>query len=219
MIIWCRAIHAGPGTTKYKQEREEQRKAAEASGHTQAWNPLFMRPDTVWFCYLICTCSKWIEFWLKNTPTSKVLLQFHSSHQSTFTSVLQIAENVARQYGMSKSEFLDPGAEDLAVRMALGETHIIAETKRSLSDEGVDVEVLEEVASGRMGKVNRSKSVILVKNLPFTTSEADLVSMFGVFGTLGRVILPPTKTLALVSLCISAYQLKCKNLCQSLFCS
>jgi multiple RNA-binding domain-containing protein 1 len=54
------------------------------------------------------------------------------------------------------------------------------------------------VASGRMGKVNRSKSVILVKNLPFTTSEADLVSMFGVFGTLGRVILPPTKTLALV---------------------
>jgi multiple RNA-binding domain-containing protein 1 len=155
---------------------------------------------------------------LKNTPTSKVLLQFHSSHQSTFTSVLQIAENVARQYGMSKSEFLDPGAEDLAVRMALGETHIIAETKRSLSDEGVDVEVLEEVASGRMGKVNRSKSVILVKNLPFTTSEADLVSMFGVFGTLGHVILPPTKTLALVSLCISAYQLKCKNLCQSLFC-
>jgi multiple RNA-binding domain-containing protein 1 len=52
------AIHAGPGTTKYKQEREEQRKVAEASGHTQAWNPLFMRPDTVWFCYLICTCSK-----------------------------------------------------------------------------------------------------------------------------------------------------------------
>jgi multiple RNA-binding domain-containing protein 1 len=108
---------------------------------------------------------------------------------------------VARQYGMSKSEFLDPSAEDLAVRMALGETHIIAETKRSLSDEGVNIEVLESVASGKEIKVNRSTTVILVKNLPFSTSEADLVSMFGIFGGLARVILPPTKTLALVSGC------------------
>ncbi|XP_024381120.1 uncharacterized protein [Physcomitrium patens] len=145
----------GPGSTKFKQEKESQRKAAELSGNTKAWNPLFMRPDT-------------------------------------------IAENVARQYNMTKSEFLDPNADDLAVRMALGETHIIAETKRALSDEGVNVEVLEDVASGKEIKVTRSSTVILVKNLPFSTTEDELVSMFGVFGSIARVILPPTKTLALV---------------------
>lgn len=30
-----------------KKRREEQRKAAEASGDTRAWNSLFMRPNTV----------------------------------------------------------------------------------------------------------------------------------------------------------------------------
>ena len=113
--------------------------------------------------------------------------------------LLQVAENVARQYNMTKSEFLDPNADDLAVRMALGETHIIAETKRALADEGVNVEVLDEVASGKEVKVNRSSTVLLVKNLPFLTTEAELVSMFGVFGSIARVILPPTKTLALVN--------------------
>ena len=112
--------------------------------------------------------------------------------------ILQVAENVARQYNMTKSEFLDPNADDLAVRMALGETHIIAETKRALSDEGVNIEVLEEVASGKEVKVNRSSTVMLVKNLPFSTTEAELISMFGVFGSIARLILPPTKTLALV---------------------
>ncbi|RWW83567.1 hypothetical protein BHE74_00007924 [Ensete ventricosum] len=36
-------------TTKksLKHQREEQKKASEASGDTRAWNSLFMRPDTV----------------------------------------------------------------------------------------------------------------------------------------------------------------------------
>lgn len=38
--------------------------------------------------------------------------------------------------GVSKSELLDREAGDLAVRMALGETHVIAETKRALGDAG-----------------------------------------------------------------------------------
>lgn len=38
--------------------------------------------------------------------------------------------------GVSKSELLDREAGDMAVRMALGETHVIAETKRALGDAG-----------------------------------------------------------------------------------
>lgn len=109
-----------------------------------------------------------------------------------------IAENVARKYGVSKSDLLNPEADDLAVRMALGETHIIAETKKTLSSEGVNIEILEDLASGKVEKMKRSNHVLLIKNLPFSTSEADLVQMFGRFGGLERVILPPTKTMALV---------------------
>ncbi len=38
--------------------------------------------------------------------------------------------------GVSKSELLDREAGDLAVRVALGETHVIAETKRALGEAG-----------------------------------------------------------------------------------
>ncbi|KAF7803955.1 multiple RNA-binding domain-containing protein 1 [Senna tora] len=138
-----------------KQKREEERKAAEASGDTRAWNSLFMRPDTV-------------------------------------------VENIARKYGVSKSDLLDREADDLAVRIALGETQVIAETKKALTNAGVNVESLEEFANGNKDGVKRSKHVLLVKNLPYGSSENELAKMFGKFGSLDKIILPPTKTLALV---------------------
>lgn len=58
-----------------------------------------------------------------------------------------MAEGIAQKYGVSKSELLSPEAGDLAVRMALGETHIIAETKKALEQQGVDVSMLERWAS------------------------------------------------------------------------
>lgn len=138
-----------------KQQREEERKASEARGNTQAWNSLYMRPDTV-------------------------------------------VENIARKYGVSKSELLDRESDDLAVRIALGETQVIAETKKALSNAEVNIASLEEFASGRSDGLKRSNHVILVKNLPYSSSENELVTMFGKFGSLDKVILPPTKTLALV---------------------
>ena len=64
--------------------------------------------------------------------------------------------------------------------MALGETHIIQETKQYLEEEGVRLEAFE-------GKRKRSKTVIIVKNIPFEISEDDLREVFGKYGSLGRV--------------------------------
>ncbi|XP_030512934.1 multiple RNA-binding domain-containing protein 1 isoform X1 [Rhodamnia argentea] len=139
----------------FKQRREEDRKASEASGDTKAWNTMFMRADTV-------------------------------------------VENIARKYGISKSDFLDYEADDLAVRIALGETQVIAETKKALTDAGVNVTSLEELASQRAEGLKRSNHVLLVKNLPYGCSEAELAKMFEKFGGLDQIILPPTKTMALV---------------------
>ena len=44
----------------------------------------------------------------------------------------------------------------------------------------------------------RSKTVILVKNLPANTSEEEITTMFERFGHLGRVVLPPSGITAIV---------------------
>ncbi|KAH1215224.1 Multiple RNA-binding domain-containing protein 1 [Glycine max] len=138
-----------------KQQRQEKRKADEASGDTRAWNSLFMRSDTV-------------------------------------------VENIARKFGVSKSDLLDREADDLAVRIALGETQVISETKKAFKNAGVNVEALEELANNKTDELKRSNHVLLVKNLPYGSTENELAKMFGKFGSLDKIILPPTKTLALV---------------------
>ncbi|KAJ4724397.1 RNA binding protein [Melia azedarach] len=109
-----------------------------------------------------------------------------------------VVENIARKHCVSKSDLLDREADDLAVRIALGETQVIAETKKALTNAGVNVSSLEEFASGKTDGSKRSNHVFLVKNLPYDSSEGELAKMFGKFGSLDKVILPPTKTLALV---------------------
>ncbi|CAK7335869.1 unnamed protein product [Dovyalis caffra] len=143
------------GSKTLKQRREDERKAAEASGDTRAWNSFFFHHDTV-------------------------------------------IENIARRHGVTKSDLLDREADDLAVRVALGETQVIAETKKALTNAGVNITALEEIAAGKKDGMKRSNHVLLVKNLPYGSSESELAEKFGKFGSLDKIILPPTKTLALV---------------------
>lgn len=109
-----------------------------------------------------------------------------------------VVENIVRKHGISRNEFLEREADDLAVRIALGETQVIAETKMALSNAGVNVAALEEFASKKNSNMSRSNHVILVKNLPYGSTEGELANMFVKFGSLDKIILPPTKTLAVV---------------------
>ncbi|GMH38972.1 hypothetical protein BSKO_06870 [Bryopsis sp. KO-2023] len=114
-----------------------------------------------------------------------------------------VTEAIAAHYGVSKSELMDRDASDLGVRMALGETQIIAKTKDALGDAGVSVEKMEEAAAAA-GKasssvsVSRSSTTLLIKNLPYMTEREELQGMFGDIGPLLRLVLPPTKVLAIV---------------------
>ncbi|CAL5030112.1 unnamed protein product [Urochloa decumbens] len=109
-----------------------------------------------------------------------------------------VAEYIARKNGISKSELLDREADNLAVILALGETQVFSETKKHLSRSGVNVAALEEFATKRTEKSKRSNHVILVKNLPFSTSEEELAAIFQKHGSLDKIIVPPTRVLALV---------------------
>ena len=82
---------------------------------------------------------------------------------------------------------LDPEAStSIAVRMALAETEIVNETKEFLKKSGIDVDALTSTDA----KVKRSKTVILVKNLPFGTTADEIDILFSPFGTLDRVLMP-----------------------------
>ncbi|KAJ3022223.1 hypothetical protein HKX48_006745 [Thoreauomyces humboldtii] len=113
------------------------------------------------------------------------------SWNSLFMNSDAVAEAMAKKLGVRKSDILNPDAENMAVRLALAETHIIAETKKYLEDEGIDLSAFEK-------RKTRSKTVLLVKNIPYNTEEEELQELFGKFGTLGRLVLPPARTIALV---------------------
>ncbi|KAE8707963.1 multiple RNA-binding domain-containing protein 1-like isoform X3 [Hibiscus syriacus] len=113
---------ANQGSKSFKQKREEERKASEASGDTRARNSLFMR-----------------------------LIQLLKT----------LLGNMVNQ--------------------------------NSLTNSGVNISSLEEIAAGKMDGRKRSNHVLLVKNLPYGSSEGELAKMFGKLGSLDMIILPPTK--------------------------
>lgn len=78
----------------------------------------------------------------------------------------------------------------MAVRLALAETQIVNETKEFFENHGIILDTF--------GKKERSDTIILVKNIPYGTTEDDLRQLFGKFGELGRVLIPPAKTIAVV---------------------
>lgn len=109
---------------------------------------------------------------------------------SLFMSGDAIAASIADRLGVSKADVLNPEADNQAVRLALAETQIVTETKEFFGKHGIVLDAFS--------KKERSDTVILVKNIPYGTSEEELRSLFGKHGDLGRVLLPPAKTIAIV---------------------
>jgi len=105
---------------------------------------------------------------------------------------------VAAMYGVDKGDLLSTETEDVAVRVALGEAQVIANTKKELGDVGVNVHALESAAESRENvKIARSQHSILIKNLPYESEESDLREMCEKFGTLSQLVLPSTRTIAI----------------------
>lgn len=101
---------------------------------------------------------------------------------------------MADRLGVSKSELLDPTSSDAALKQAHAETQIIQETKQYFKDHGANLE-----AFGKNPKYKQKDDrVILVKNFPYGTSREEITKMFNEFGQLGRVLMPPAGTIAIV---------------------
>ncbi|XP_046556854.1 probable RNA-binding protein 19 [Haliotis rubra] len=133
------------------------------------------------------------SFKKKKEAEQKSMAKSSHNWNTMFIGANAVADTMAERYGTSKSQILDAsGKESLGVRMALGETQIVSETRDFLLDNGVSLDSFSQAAAPR------SKTVILAKNLPAGTNELELREKFEKYGTLGRFLLPPARVSALI---------------------
>uniref|UniRef100_A0A8C9C5G6 RNA binding motif protein 19 n=1 Tax=Phocoena sinus TaxID=42100 RepID=A0A8C9C5G6_PHOSS len=131
----------------------------------------------------------------KKKKESKDKANSSSSHNwnTLFMGPNAVADAIAQKYSAAKSQVFDHETKgSVAVRVALGETQLVQEVRRFLLDNGVSLDSFSQAAA------ERSKTVILVKNLPAGTLAAELQETFGRFGSLGRVLLPEGGITAIV---------------------
>ena len=135
----------------------------------------------------------------KTKRNEKLKSEAGSSHNwnALFLGSNAVADSTADQFGVRKSELLDLNTtQSLAVRLALGETQLVSETREFLESHGVKLTSFNNEDTTDTKKC--SKTVLLAKNLPFGTSTQDLMDLFSPFGSLSRVILPPAGVSALI---------------------
>ncbi|KAF5381861.1 hypothetical protein D9757_008340 [Collybiopsis confluens] len=120
-----------------------------------------------------------------------------------------VASSIADRMNISKADILNPddpsSTTNPAVKLALAETHIINETKAYLETNGVilsafsaDAAPSSSSAPSPHSRAIRSTTTILVKNIPYGTTESQIRELFEPHGTLNRVLVPPAGTIAVV---------------------
>ncbi|KAL8943360.1 MAG: hypothetical protein Q9216_001135 [Gyalolechia sp. 2 TL-2023] len=101
-----------------------------------------------------------------------------------------VMSSISDRLGVPKSELLDPTSSDAAVKQAHAETHIIQETKSYFSANGVDLDAFK--------RKERGDTVFLVKNFSYGTKADELQKLFEAHGTVKRLLMPPSGTIAIV---------------------
>jgi multiple RNA-binding domain-containing protein 1 len=120
-------------------------------------------------------------------------LNDNTSWNSLFLNPNTVMEYVAQEYGLTKLDLLNREVENPAVKIALAETKIINETKEWLKENGIDIKLLE----GNKSTTERSRTILLVKNLPKDVTKPKLSDLLNRFGFVNRLLLPPNKTIAI----------------------
>jgi multiple RNA-binding domain-containing protein 1 len=144
------------------------------------------------------------EFKLKGLPlkTQNLIRKRAEAASNTFNwnalymSQDAINASVADRLGVSKAEFLDPTSDSAAVKQAIAESTIIQESKAYFQANGVDLEAFKSR--------KRGDTAILVKNFPYGTTIEEIRKIFEEFGTILRVLMPPSGTMAIVQFANSA---------------
>ncbi|KAI5637264.1 RNA recognition motif domain-containing protein [Phthorimaea operculella] len=132
----------------------------------------------------------------KEKKAKKLKAQAKSSHNWNvlFLGANAIADVVAANYNTTKEQLLTDNNKNTsaAVRLALGETQLVAETRAFLENNGVYLDAFNKAPK------RRSKTCIIVKNLPAGTDKEEIKSLFAKHGHIARFLMPQHGITALV---------------------
>lgn len=136
------------------------------------------------------------ELTYKQKKELKAKTTARSSHNwnTLFLGQNAVANAIATTYNTTKENVLEDRSKGLsaAVKLALGETQLVQDTKNFLEENGVCLDAFNQPSN------ERSKTIILAKNLPAATSAQEIRQLFARHGELGRVVMPPSGITALV---------------------
>ena len=143
--------------------------------------------------------SRLSSFQQKKEEERRALAGKKDGWNSTFVRSDAVVDALAEKYGIGRADILNTAEAggEMAVRLAIGEAHVIQENRDFFSSHGVDLSALESGTSSTRGAA-RSTTTLLIKNLPFDLVSEELESMFGNFGAVSSFLVPPSKTVALV---------------------
>ncbi|KAG8037374.1 hypothetical protein G9C98_005584 [Cotesia typhae] len=109
----------------------------------------------------------------------------NSSHNwnTLFLGQNAIADAIASTYNTTKEKVLEDGGKgtSVAVRLALGETQLVEQTRKFLEENGVRLEAFNQPPD------KRSTTIFLVKNLPAMTTVQELREIFAKHGVIALV--------------------------------
>ncbi|CAH0585622.1 unnamed protein product [Chrysodeixis includens] len=132
----------------------------------------------------------------KEKKAKKLKAQAKSSHNWNvlFLGTNAVADVIASTYNTTKEQLLNDNNKNTsaAVRLALGETQLVAETRAFLEENGVYLDSFNKPPN------KRSKTCILVKNLPANTESDEIKSLFVKHGQIARFLMPKHGITALV---------------------
>ncbi|XP_060803554.1 probable RNA-binding protein 19 [Amyelois transitella] len=132
----------------------------------------------------------------KEKKAKKLKAQAKSSHNWNvlFLGGNAVADVVASSYNTTKEQLLNDNNKNTsaAVRLALGETQLVAETRTFLETNGVYLDAFNKPAT------KRSKTCIIVKNLPANTDKDEIRALFEKHGQIARFLMPKHGITALV---------------------
>lgn len=138
------------------------------------------------------------EFALKNLPLKKqrelkkkaLANKGQFNWNSLYMNNDAVLDSVAAKMGITKAQLIDPQNSASAVKQALAEAHVIGDVRKYFEDRGVDLTTFNHK--------ERDDKVILVKNFPFGTTSEEIGELFSEYGSLKRILMPPSGTIAIV---------------------
>lgn len=115
------------------------------------------------------------------------------SWNSLFLNPNTVMEYVAQEYGLSKLDLLNREVDNPAVKISLAETKIINETKEWFRENGVNLKVFETTRKS----CPRSRTIVMIKNLPKDCTKARLSELLNRYGFVNRILIPANKSIAI----------------------